>query len=93
MINTTATQIFLLIMDKFKIKGLFDTYKGPSLLGGDRCGKKPSKITIIAYAKQFFTKILVIEVKKVEAVHQDNVIELPPIIVHRMSGYTLEMLK
>lgn len=70
----------------FEIPYFFDTYKGTSLIfGADRCGKKPSKLTIVVHAEGYHPAIKKIKIKNPIIKDSKKIFEISPIIMTRIS--------
>ncbi len=59
----------------FEVNYKFNTYKGPSLWG-DRCGKLPSKITIIISLDEYYPCKIEYKIKKLDNNFDDSDVEI-----------------
>jgi len=67
----------------FVATAFFDTYSGGGIFG-DRCNKRPKKLTVIVTASGYLTKRVILNAKalKIDGGPLDYIIELPPLFLY-----------
>lgn len=50
---------------------------------GDRCGKKPSSITLVVYAEGYHAKRIMLKTEEGNAKDKKSIFKLPSIVLHQ----------
>ena len=77
---------------EFKIRCIYSTFRMSSIFG-DICKGIPSSLTIIIYAKAYFTKRIIAKMDQTHKENEIDVLEISPVILVQIPPLALELLK